>query len=190
MTKKYLREQYKQKRAAMPERERLRADDLLLIQFQQLQISYETNVLLSYWPLKQHTEPNTHLMTDYLRFRMPGLQIAYPVTDFTDHSMKILLVNDNTEFTINEYGIAEPVQGLQIDPTDIDMVFVPLLVFDKSGQRVGYGKGFYDRFLANCNADIIKIGFSFFEPVEAIEGISRFDVPLTIGVTPQAIYEF
>jgi 5-formyltetrahydrofolate cyclo-ligase len=190
MTKQALREYYKQKRASLTEQERLRLDDLLLIQFQQLRISFEVNTLLSYWPLKQHTEVNTHLMTDYLQFRMPGLQIAYPVANFDDHSMKILLVDDDTDYQVNTYGIAEPVNGTEIMAEEIDMVFVPLLAFDKKGYRVGYGRGFYDRLLATCREDIIKTGFSFFEPVDAIEGISQFDVPLTTGITPNAIYEF
>ncbi len=190
MTKNQLREQYKKKRAALPEPERLRAEDLLLIQFQQLKISFDTKVLLSYQPLQLHAEPNTHLLTDYLRFRIPGLQIAYPVTDLRNHSMEIFLTDDTTEFNLNEYSIAEPINGILIDPATIDLVFVPLLVFDTNGHRVGFGKGFYDRFLPTCRESIVKIGFSFFEPVDVIEGVTQFDVPLTIGVTPQAIYEF
>jgi 5-formyltetrahydrofolate cyclo-ligase len=190
MTKKELREYYKQKRAALTEKERLRLDDLLLIQFQQLEISFDVNTLLSYWPLQQHTEVNTHLMTDYLLFRMPGLQIAYPAANFEDHSMKLFIAGDDTEYKINRYGIAEPVNGMEIVPAAIDMVFVPLLAFDKKGYRVGYGKGFYDRLLAGCREDIIKTGFSYFEPVDAINDISQFDVPLTTGITPNAIYEF
>ena len=190
MTKKELRTLYRAKRAALPEKERLRMDDLLLIQFQQLEIPLDVNVLLSYWPLKQYTEVNTHLMTDYLQFRMPGLQVAYPVSDFTDLSMKVMLTNDDTDFRVNQYGIAEPVNGVEIAPGDIDMVFVPLLAFDENGYRVGYGKGFYDRFLARCHEDTIKAGFSFFEPVPAITDIDQFDVPLSIGITPNHLYEF
>jgi len=190
MIKKELRTLYREKRAALSEQERLRMDDLLLIRFQQLAIPFEVDILLSYWPLKQHTEVNTHLMTDYLQFRMPGLQIAYPVSDFTHHSMKVLLVNDDTSFRVNQYGIAEPADGEEIDPGEVGMVFVPLLAFDTKGYRVGYGKGFYDRFLARCTEDIIKVGFSFFEPVAAISDIDQFDIPLTFGVTPNQLYEF
>ncbi len=190
MTKKELRRLYRDKRTALSEKERLQMDDLLLIQFQQVEIPFEVNLLLSYWPLQQHTEVNTHLMTDYLQFRMPGLQLAYPVANFTDHSMKVMVINDDTDFRINEYGIAEPVNGTEVAPRAIGMVFVPLLAFDARGYRVGYGKGFYDRLLARCSNDIIKVGFSFFEPVPAIADIDAFDVPLSIGITPNKIYEF
>ena len=190
MTKSVLREAYKQKRAALSEKERLRLNDLLLIQFQQMEIPYDVNVLMSYWPLERHAEVNTFLMTDYLQFRRPGLQIAYPIANFEDHTMKIMLADEDTDFKKNIYGIAEPVNGVEIAAADVDMVFVPLLVFDKNGYRIGYGKGFYDRFLPACREESLKIGFSYFEPVLAIDGISQFDVPLTTGITPGDIYEF
>ena len=190
MTKTALREIYKQKRTALPEKERLRLNDLMLIQFQQMEIPYDVNILLSYWPLDTHAEVNTFLMTDYLQFRMPELQIAYPVANFEDLTMKAMLVNDDTDFAKNKYGIGEPVNGTPIAAGDIDMIFVPLLAFDTNGYRVGYGKGFYDRFLADCRPESIKAGFSFFEPVTPIDDISQFDVPLTTGITPGYIYEF
>ncbi len=190
MTKSALRELYKQKRKQLTDRERVRLNDLLLIQFQQLEIPYNASVLLSYWPLDAHAEVNTFLMTDYLQFRMPGLQIAYPIANFENTTMEAMVVNDGTEFALNQYSIAEPINGQPIDPADIDIVLVPLLVFDTAGYRLGYGKGFYDRFLPLCREDIVSIGFSYFEPVDPISDISQFDVPLTTGITPENIYEF
>lgn len=190
MIKKQLREIYKQKRKALPEKDRLRMNDLLLIQFQQMNIPGNLEVLLSYWPLEEHGEINTFLLTDFLEFRIPGLQLAYPITDFENVSMQIMLVNDDTDFKKNKYGIAEPINGLLIEPADIDMVFVPSLIFDEQGYRVGYGKGFYDRFLPSCREDCSKIGFSYFDPEAAIDDIDQFDVPLTTGITPGHIYEF
>ena len=190
MTKKELRDIYKQKRTALSEKDRLRLNDLLLIQFQQVEIPYDVNILLSYWPLDLHAEVNTFLMTDYLQFRMPELQIAYPVADFETTTMEAFLVNDDTEFKLNKYGIAEPVSGTAITAADIDMIFVPLLAFDTNGYRLGYGKGFYDRFLPACREESIKAGFSYFEPISPIDDINQFDVPLTTGITPEHIYEF
>lgn len=190
MTKSVLRELYKQKRKQLTAQESVRLNDLLLIQFQQLEIPYNANILLSYWPLDAHAEINTFLMTDYLQFRMPGLQIAYPIASFENTSLEAVVVNDGTEFALNQYGIAEPVDGQLIPPTDVDIVLVPLLVFDTLGYRLGYGKGFYDRFLPRCRKDVVSIGFSYFEPVDPISDISQFDVPLTTGITPENIYEF
>jgi len=190
MTKQQLREIYRNKRKALSSHERSRLNDLLLIHFQQIDIPSNVNTLLSYWPLEEHAEVNTFLMSDFLQFRMPGLQLAYPIADFGTNTMQAMLVNDDTDFKKNKYGIAEPLNGTLIAPADIDMIFVPLLVFDEQGYRIGYGKGFYDRFLPLCRPAIFKVGFSWFEPVAAIGGIDQFDVPLTTGITPGQIYEF
>ena len=72
----------------------------------------------------------------------------------------------------------------------INMIFVPLLSFDKNGYRVGYGKGFYDRYLSQCRGDCLKIGFSYFEPLDAIDDTNEFDVPLNLCVTPTTVYVF
>lgn len=164
-------------------------DDLLLIQFQQWPLE-DIQTVLSYMPINSKAEISTQLMTDYLAFRIPSLRLAFPVMDKSENVFQALAVDDNTEFLENEYGIAEPVAGEEISADEIDIVFVPLLAYDKKGFRVGYGKGFYDRFLSGCREDIVKIGFSFFGPEEAIDDINDFDVPLSICITPNKIYEF
>jgi 5-formyltetrahydrofolate cyclo-ligase len=69
-------------------------------------------------------------------------------------------------------------------------VFIPLLAFDKSGHRVGYGAGYYDRFLSKCKPDCLKVGLSFFEPVDEISDADEFDVKLNHCVTPSKIWTF
>ncbi len=189
MTKQELRHEYKIKRAAIDGRERLRLDDLLLLQFQQFDYSDATSVL-SYWPLSHTAEPNTHLFTGYLRHMIPGLTIAYPVTDRNSLQMTAIVINEDTVYHTSPLGTSEPKEGQVLPPEQIDLVLVPLLAFDNQGYRVGYGKGFYDRFLAGCRKDIVKIGFSYFDPVDKITDTDQFDVPLTYCITPQHIYEF
>ena len=82
------------------------------------------------------------------------------------------------------------IDGIKIPTSKIEVVFVPLLAFDKKGNRVGYGKGFYDRFLSECNPETIKIGLSFFEPEELIEDVFENDVKLDYCVTPDEVYQF
>jgi 5-formyltetrahydrofolate cyclo-ligase len=189
MTKKELRKEFKQKRTLLSDKDMSRLDDLLLIKFQQWPIA-DIQTLLSYWPIKEKKEVNTHIMSDYLSFRIPALQLAFPVMDMNLHQLKAVLVNEETSYDENEYAIAEPVNGEDIQPEDIDAVFVPLLCFDEKGYRVGYGKGFYDRFLSSCREDVIRIGFSYFDPVPSIDDINDFDVPLNLCITPNKLYEF
>jgi len=97
---------------------------------------------------------------------------------------------DTSELINNEFGIDEPESGNKILEDEIDLVLVPLLAFDKKGFRVGYGKGFYDKFLFNCRIDTLKIGLSFFDPVDEIVDINQFDISLNYCVTPKDVFIF
>jgi 5-formyltetrahydrofolate cyclo-ligase len=61
-------------------------------------------------------------------------------------------------------------------------------MFDRRGFRVGYGKGFYDKFLSECRADCLKIGLSYFEPIDEISDAQNFDVRLDCCITPKEIF--
>ena len=101
-----------------------------------------------------------------------------------------ILINTQTRFVENRFKILEPDSTKEILPSEIDVVFIPLLCFDKHGNRVGYGGGYYDRFLTKTSRSCLKIGLSFFEPVDFIEGISKTDITLDMCVTPEKLYNF
>ena len=189
MTKKEARQLYREKRRALSEQERMKLDDLLLIRFQTAELPFIRS-LLSYWPIEENHEPDTHLFTEFLRFRNPELRVCYPVSDFATGHMEAVVTDIDTTFTKKELNLYEPDSTALLPPEEIDLVFVPLLAFDQDGYRVGYGKGFYDRYLARCSADCIKAGFSYFGPFASLEGRHEFDVPLDICITPQDVYVF
>ena len=104
--------------------------------------------------------------------------------------MDAYLIEENKLFIKNKFNILEPLDGEIIQPQLLDIIFVPLIAFDNKGYRVGYGKGFYDRYLPGCRKDAVKMGFSFFDAVDKIDDINEFDVPLNLCITPTYIYEF
>ena len=112
-------------------------------------------------------------------------------SDFETFELRHFLLTDQTAIKVNQYGIPEP-QGdsLQIREEEIDVVFIPLLTIDKYGNRVGYGKGFYDRFLAKCRPSTIKVGISFFEPLNFAIPMEGTDIPLDQLVTPKGVITF
>lgn len=139
-------------------------------------------------PITEHHEIDTELVLHLLSGK--DKEIIISKTVFETCSMVHYLLTDNTKIKKNKYNIPEPVDGIEIPSKKIEVVFVPLLAFDKEGHRVGYGKGFYDKFLSECQTETIKIGLSFFEAEEVIEDVHEGDMQLDYCVTPNTIYEF
>lgn len=189
MDKKQLKTIYLNKRKALDPREKMKLDDLLLIQFQKMSFEGVSQVL-SYWPLLEQNEPNTLLFTSYLRHLLPDMRLAYPISDFSNHTIQAMAIEEDTVYQPNTHQIMEPANGTFLPTEKLDMVLVPLVICDQAGYRVGYGRGFYDRFLATCRPGVLKVGFSYFEPVPEIKGVHQFDLPLDYCITPHSIYEF
>jgi 5-formyltetrahydrofolate cyclo-ligase len=116
--------------------------------------------------------------------------VSTSVSNFENNTLENYRYTISTKIEINSWGIPEPIEAELINDKEIDVVFIPLLAFDKRGYRVGYGKGFYDRFLANCKPDVIKIGISFFEVEEEIVDVHEADVKLDYCVTAKSTYDF
>jgi 5-formyltetrahydrofolate cyclo-ligase len=104
--------------------------------------------------------------------------------------MEAVACHADTIFEANAINILEPLENEIVDPQDIDLVLIPMLVCDMKGARVGYGKGYYDRYLSRCREDCIKVGVSYFEPIAQVKDANEFDVPLNFCITPQKAYVF
>ena len=117
-------------------------------------------------------------------------EITISKSSFETMQMQHFLLTDGTRLKKNSYDIPEPVSGIEIPVSRIDVVFVPLLAYDIKGNRVGYGKGFYDRFLSSCKPSVVKVGISFFEPETSITDVTDGDIRLDYCITPQKIHTF
>ena len=189
MRKKEARKLFMQKRDAITDSQQLKWDDLILIQLQTIELPFISNVL-SFYSIPEKKEVNSFSITEYLRFRNPSLQIAYPRMNVATTTMNAVVSHADEAFADNEFGITEPTGSDIIPPEEIELVLVPLLAIDAKGHRVGYGKGYYDRFLAQCDPQCLKIGVSYFEPIEALEDAAEYDIPLDLCITPQQVYVF
>jgi len=189
MNKKDIRAIYLAKREAMSELDYLKSQDLLLIRFQALPLPF-LHTVHTYLPMDGRKEPDPDAIIRWLSFRNPGLRLAIPRSDFGTCTMTHWTYDEDTVLMLTDKGIPEPSNGRPVAVQEIDMVIVPLLAYDGSGHRVGFGKGFYDRFLAECRPDAIRIGLSFFGPVDRISDTGTFDERLHYCVTPERIYEF
>lgn len=149
---------------------------------------WEKNYFHIFLPIQEQKEVNTECILHLLAGK--DKEIIISKSDFQNKEMTHFLLTDNTKIEKNQYNIPEPIDGIEVPIHKIDVVFVPLLAFDKTGHRVGYGKGFYDKFLKECKPQTIKIGLSFFEAEEIIEDVFESDVKLDYCVTPQKVYCF
>ncbi|WP_323787213.1 5-formyltetrahydrofolate cyclo-ligase [Psychroserpens sp.] len=138
--------------------------------------------------ITEHKEVNTDYILNILSGKDKHIVISK--SDFTTIEMAHYLLTDSTTIKKNEWNIPEPLDGISIATDKIDVVFIPLLAFDETGNRVGYGKGFYDKFLANCKPKTLKIGLSFFESETQISDVFESDIKLNYCVTPEKIYIF
>jgi 5-formyltetrahydrofolate cyclo-ligase len=145
-----------------------------------------------YYHLFLTIEEQNEINTEYILQILAGKdkEIVISKCEFKTLGMIHFLLTDNTKIKKNSYNVPEPVDGLEVPDAKIDVVFVPLLAYDKQGNRVGYGKGFYDNFLSKCKPETIKIGLSFFPPEEKINDVSENDVKLDFCVTPMGIFYF
>jgi len=143
------------------------------------------HIFLSITSLK---EVNTDFILSILSGKDKNIVVSK--SNFETRMLQNFLLTDATKIKLNKYNIPEPVNGIEISNSKIDVVFVPLLVCDKSGNRIGYGKGFYDNFLGTCKPETIKIGLSFFEVENNVFPILDLDVALDYCITPQKIYRF
>ncbi len=175
MLKNELRTLYKAKRKAL--------DQGTINNYQQriyeqvFSINYDTiNSVHIFLPIKQQIEVDTYPIIRF--FRRKKTNIIISKSNFKTASLQHYLFEEDTKLVTNSYGIPEPINAKPFLAHDIDLVFVPLLISDQQNYRVGYGKGFYDRFLNNCKPNIRTIGLNFFKPILKIQDINEFDIAL------------
>lgn len=187
MNKKDLRIKYKTLRQEMTTDEI--EDKSLAIANNLLQLNIWDKI---YYHLFLTIEEHKEIQTEFILHLLAGKdkEIVVSKSDFEKSTMTHYLLTDNTRLVKNHYGIPEPADGIEVPVQKLDVVFVPVLGYDAKGNRTGYGKGFYDRFLAECREDVIKVGLSFFEPEDTIDDIDENDIPLDYCVTPMGVFEF
>lgn len=186
--KKELRSKYKTLRQQLSENEMEEMNLAIANQLLKLPI-WDKNYFHIFLPIKEHHEIDTELILHLLSGK--DKEILISKSNFGTREMTHYLLTDNTKIKKNEYNIPEPVDGIEVPSKKIEVIFVPLLAFDKKGHRVGYGKGFYDKLLGECQTETIKIGLSFFEAEDLIiDDIHEEDKKLNYCVTPNNIYEF
>lgn len=187
MNKQEIRKKYKNLRESLSDKDIEEKSLLIANNLLKLDIWHKT-----YYHLFLTIEELKEVNTEFILYILQGKdkEIVVSKSDFETNEMTNYLLTDATKFKKNKYKIAEPVDGIIVPTEKIEVVFIPLLAFDINGNRIGYGKGFYDKFLSKCKPETIKIGLSFFEPENLISDVFENDVRLNFCITTTTIFTF
>ena len=188
MKKSELRKIFFERRMALSAAERAEKSSLISELFFTAVDLAGLKTVHSFIPMVDRGEVDTSLIIHELWAKRPEVQIVVPRIDPETGELESFAYTAETELRENRWGVREPAGGEPADPQDIDLVIVPLLCFDGRGYRVGYGKGYYDRFLSRCRPDCINAGVSFFPPIEQIDDLHAGDLPVDLTITPDLVY--
>lgn len=189
MTKKELRKQYRAQRETLT----LSAKHAMLASMQETFRAIPITrgaIVLSFKAMAAKHEVDPSVFEEVLSEEYGAVSFCFPAVHFGEGEMHAYLDDEQITWEEVPFGLSQPASGNIISPEKIDLVLVPLLAFDEAGNRLGYGKGFYDRFLSKCRPDVLSIGLSWFEAEQTLPEIGPHDVPLKYCVTPQRLYVF
>jgi 5-formyltetrahydrofolate cyclo-ligase len=190
MTKSELRKVYLTRQKALSPAERSTQSQQIADRFFDTVDLRSANYLHCFIAIDKFNEVDTTLIFQRLWKEHPDLVTLVPRVNFESGEIENLKFTRDTELVRNVWGIHEPSHDEFVETAKIDIVIVPLLCFDESGHRVGYGKGFYDKFLSTCRTACLKTGLSYFPPVKKIDDAADHDVRLDLCITPGLVYRF
>jgi 5-formyltetrahydrofolate cyclo-ligase len=189
MTKKELRKIYLQKRTALTSASYTQLNHQLCENFfAGVDLSF-VKVLHTFLPIEKNNEPDTWAIIERLTEKYSYIRLSVPRINPNTGGLENFFYEGKHQLERNGWGILEPKNGLPTPTQEINMVLVPLLAFDRKGNRVGYGKGFYDKLLSTFPPACQRIGLSLFPPCDGIADIQASDVPLTMTVTPDQVFD-
>jgi 5-formyltetrahydrofolate cyclo-ligase len=187
MTKSTLRKKYLEKRKQLaPGQLQQYSEKICDLVFTHFQL--ENKCVSIFLPIERQQEINTYSIWEKaIEF---GAKVAVPKANFETLEMKHILFENVEQLELSSWGIPEPNKGKIISPEKFDYVFVPLLTVDLKGNRVGYGKGFYDRFLKKCSPHCQFIGLYLFDLEDHIEDVLPTDIRLNACINPEGLHRF
>lgn len=173
--KKKLRRYYRSVLTLVPSNKRM---DASLALYQYVCQQYPTKMIMSFasMPEEISTDHLNAKLAKEKRLVLPRVSYRYiGMTGMTENYLEAYVVDDLSQLkAVPPFGILEPDphKHVRISPNWIHAILVPGLAFDSERYRLGRGKGYYDKFLATCPANVIKIGVGF-QDQKAKDGLPR-----------------
>lgn len=181
--KNEIRKHNKLMRSQLSEQEVAQKSRLVSNTFLESNIYKNCRCLMLYMPLGNETD-TSHIIKEAFN---DGKKVVFPVTDAKTGVITPYYADGDTKFKVGAFSVTEPVTGKIARPEDIDVILVPGIAFDRKGNRVGFGKGCYDRLLKSTKA--IKVGYCYlFQICDEIPAESH-DIKMDYIVNEKGIIE-
>ena len=182
MTKNELRQKYRALRDSFGEEFINKASNLASSNLQKTEEFKNADIVLLYYPTKNEISP-LPLLKICLKM---GKTVAFPVCQKESTTLIFKKVTSLDMLSPTNFGIFEPNEECEIIiPTEKTICITPALLFSKDGHRLGYGKGYYDRFLKDFNG--ISVGFTYSECVLDCIPNETHDIPLDMIITESEV---
>lgn len=140
-----------------------------------------------FYPISDRKEVNTWHIHNKLNRRDKIFTSAY---NNDSEEWECVSFNHNTKFRKGKFNVPIPIEHQKEVFESIDIIFIPLLVFDRNGQRIGYGKGIYDLILSLTKKNCIKVGLSLMECSNVLIDFQDHDITLDYCQTPTTLHNF
>lgn len=188
MDKESLRSTYKSKRKKLSPEQVTILSEKIAASFLAF-LSQHPNIrhIHIFFSIKRFNEVDTFPLFDQLRNM--GYNLYTSEVNADKDALDTLYLGETSGFELSSWGIPKPVGAKVTEPDLIQLVLIPLLAYDEKGNRLGYGKGYYDKFLATLDQSVMKIGLSFFPPESSIPA-DLHDIGLDICFSPDQIHHF
>lgn len=183
MEKDFFRQEVIEKKASMDFHEITKKSDMIQNQLFDLPAYKEADSIFCYVSFNQEVrtfEIITHALEEGKRIYVPRIDQGY---------MKFIEITSLSELRTGYYGILEPELNVEVIPRHRNLIIVPGLAFDKAGRRIGYGKGFYDKYFRAYGVDKFnKVALCFeFQMYEELP-VFHNDVNVNTILTEQGVY--
>ncbi len=162
-------------------------NESVLTNISQLVVEKKVNCVHSFLPIEKNREVNTWPIIGAMR--KLNVRAVLSATDFQRQTMSHFWDDDSLEFENDQFGIPTPINGKQANLAQVDMVLIPLLAADRTGNRIGYGKGYYDRLLSGMNPKVWKVGLTLGPVFDHFSFAEPHDINLNFCVTPHQIID-
>ncbi len=190
MTKKELRKKYISKREELSISSVHNLSHSIVSNLLDSNLIQENQVIHIFKTIESKKEVNTDILINWIWDNYNSTQLCTSKIDYSTDVLEHFNFNQQTKFELDKWDIPVPIKGSKVPPKDINIILTPLLAFNSNGYRVGYGKGYYDRFFSECSDSAVKIGVSLFDELVQIDDLNKFDVPLDFCITPNNTFRF